>query len=150
MRWNLSTSSLYPLCPVFSSVLFVAVLCILGYCDEVSPNFLYSRVRWCSSFSLFSEDRFSSPWVIFLDSFGPFPVCPYLSWIVGTRTGCRASSVAWKVEWEHKVGNFRNLHHHCRGWNWDTKCMEFSIEVDISTAPGFLPFFSKRKVHKQT
>lgn len=76
LSWNLSSCSLYSLGIVFSSVLFVAVLCILGYCDEVSPNFLLSKVIWCSSFSLYSEDRLScsSSWTP-LDPFQSVHVC---------------------------------------------------------------------------
>lgn len=68
--------------------------------------------------------------------------------LVGTRTG--ALSVTRQEEWKHKVDIFGNLHHHSRGQNWDTECIEFTTEVDISTGPSASLSLQSQKVHEQT
>lgn len=51
-------------CEARASVLFVATLYMLEYCDEVLSSLLFSRKKRLKSFSLSSQGRFSRPVII--------------------------------------------------------------------------------------
>jgi len=55
-------------CESRASVLFIDILHVVEYCDEVPLSLLFSREKRLNSFSLSSQGKFSSPLIIKSDN----------------------------------------------------------------------------------
>ena len=68
-------------------------------------SLLFSGLNNPNSLSLYSQQRCSSPWIIFVASSGPTPRGPGLSCAEGSRAGCRTPGGSYQsgAEWQNPL-----------------------------------------------